>query len=66
MGWPQKPEVGEMTEADVEKFVPRKDYLKAEYGFTCDCERCKLEAALPDSDDEGGGPISASVFFFAT
>ena len=55
-----------MTEADVEKFVPRKDYLKAEYGFTCDCERCKLEAALPDSDDEGGGPISASVFFFAT
>ena len=41
-----------MTAADVEKFVPRKDYLKAEYGFSCECERCKLEAALPDSEEE--------------
>ena len=53
VGWPQRPEEGEMSAEDQARFVPRKDYLKGEYGFSCECLRCKIEDALPDSDDEG-------------
>ena len=45
-----------MTMADLEaaeaKWVPRRSYLQAEYGFECDCERCVVEQAMPDSDND--------------
>ena len=52
IGWPQRPEEGEMSAEDQARFVSRKDYLQHEYGFQCACTRCKIEDSLPDSDDE--------------
>jgi hypothetical protein len=52
IGWPQRPEEGEMSAEDQARFVPRKDYLQGEYGFRCECTRCTIEDSLPDSDDE--------------
>lgn len=54
IGWPQRPEEGEMSAEDQARFVSRKDYLQDEYNFQCACARCKIEEALPSSDEEDG------------
>ena len=61
IGWPQRPEEGEMSAEDQARFVPRKDYLQGEYGFRCGCIRCKIEDSLPDSDDENDGEDTEDV-----
>ena len=52
IGWPQKPEEGELSAADAARFIPRQDYLQGEYGFRCACLRCRVEEAIPDSGEE--------------
>lgn len=54
IGWPQRPDKGEMSVQDRARFVSRKDYLQDEYGFQCECTRCKIEESLPTSDEEEG------------
>ena len=60
IGWPQRPDEGEMSAEDQARFVPRNDYLQHEYGFRCTCTRCKLEESLPDSDAEQGSEDEAN------
>ncbi|CAI9275263.1 unnamed protein product [Lactuca saligna] len=35
------------------KYAERQKSLKDDYGFLCDCDRCKVEANWSESDDDG-------------
>ena len=51
IGWPLRAVPG-LAAADAAKFVGRKSYLATEYGFECNCPRCKVEELLPDDDED--------------
>lgn len=37
------------------KYSERQQRLKEDYGFVCDCDRCKVEASWSDDEEEGEG-----------
>ncbi|KAL0441572.1 UNVERIFIED_CONTAM: Histone-lysine N-methyltransferase ASHR2 [Sesamum radiatum] len=39
------------------KYSERQQRLKEDYGFTCDCDRCNVEANWSDNEEEGEGEI---------
>ncbi|KAG6425960.1 hypothetical protein SASPL_110171 [Salvia splendens] len=43
------------------KYVERQQRLKEDYGFVCDCDRCKVEANWSDDEEEGEGEMNRDV-----
>ncbi|KAH6756601.1 ASH1-related protein 2 [Perilla frutescens var. hirtella] len=39
------------------KYSDRQRRLKEDYGFVCDCDRCKVEANWSDNEEEGEGEM---------
>lgn len=40
------------------KYSERQQRLKEDYGFVCDCDRCKVEANWSDNEEEGEGEVN--------
>lgn len=41
------------------KYSERQKRLKEDYGFSCDCDRCKVEATWSDNEEEGDEDMEA-------